>query len=128
MLHDNNILIRFAYHFSDHASCIKPLFDVQVRTWFVEHVNIDHLHTGQSNDEPLELSTRKLSNLTLQYIPQIQLFNGLVVQSLLVKVTKPPPHNSLTHVLLFCYRIDILDLDKCFHVVLEHSSKECLKF
>jgi len=43
-------------------------------------------------------------------------------------MTKPPPYDSRSHVLLLCYRIDILDLDKCFHVLLEHASEKRLKF
>ena len=43
-------------------------------------------------------------------------------------MTKPPPHDCRVNILLFCDRIDILDLDKCLHVLLEHASEKRLKF
>lgn len=137
MLHDNDIPV-ISQHLSNHSGSVQTLFDIKVRTWLVEHVNVCVLHASQSNDESLELSTRKLSNLTLQYFFQFQLLYRLVIESLLVEVTKPPPHNSLVYVLLFCYRIDILDLDKCLEllflglllvrVTLEHRSEVLLEF
>jgi len=43
-------------------------------------------------------------------------------------MTKPPPHDCRSDILLFRDRIDILDFDKCLHILLEHASEKRLKF
>jgi hypothetical protein len=54
--------------------------------------------------------------------------DSFVKQFFFVKSTEPAAHDSLSNVFLFRNRIDILDLDKCLHILLKHAGEELLEF
>ena len=45
MLDDNDIVVMFAKT-SDHTGCVKSLLDIEVRTGFVKHVDVNLLYTS----------------------------------------------------------------------------------
>lgn len=51
---------------SNHPSCLESLLDIQVRRWLIEHVNVSSLHASHTNDKPLQLSSRQLTNFSFQ--------------------------------------------------------------
>lgn len=65
--------------------------------------------------------------MALKNFLEFELFNCVFKQVLLIEGAQSPAHDSFCYVCLFRHRIDILDFDKCLHVLLKHARKEGLK-
>ena len=94
MLDHDDVLLR-SQHGPDHSGGIQTLFDIKVRAWLVKHIDVYVLHAGQTYDEPLQLSSGKLTNFTTLDALELQLFADLIEYTLFVEMLQTFADDSL---------------------------------
>ena len=94
MFHDNDIPV-ISQHLSNHSGSVQTLFDIKVRAWLVKHIDVYVLHAGQADDEPLQLSSGKLTNFTTLDALELQLLADLIEYTLFVEMLQTFADDSL---------------------------------
>lgn len=149
MLDGDNVVGRFEERSNDSGG-VETLLDIEVRRRFVEHVavrfknsvrflngdrereRVGHLHisilnASHTDSEPLQLSSRQLTNLTLHNDIQIQSIDDFInVGQLLLRFQHLS--NSLFSLDRSRNVIDVLRFDERFNVVFENFGEVVLKF
>ena len=65
MFHANNVIIVLGEG-ADHSGGVETLLHIEVGRGLIEHVDVDFLHAGQTDDKTLELATGEVLHLALQ--------------------------------------------------------------
>jgi hypothetical protein len=105
----------------------QPLPNVKVRRRLVEHVHVRLSHGRNGNSKPLQLSSRKLSNLSIQQLAQLQLLLEEITVGQLGLSVQHLAHRHVRYLYAPWNLVDVLRLRHGLDVVLEHLGEEVLQ-
>ena len=126
MLDADNVSLRGEER-TNHSTSSESLLDIEVTRWLIEHVDIGLLNASHTDDKSLQFSARQLSNFSFQNVGQVEHLNGLIERITLVTCLQSRGDAHLGGLGVLRDRVDVLDLNEGFHLVLEHLLEEILQ-
>ena len=104
------------------------MLHIEVGTGLIEHVYVYVLDASDTNDESLQFTSRKLTNLTFQNAFKLKFINDFVIYSFFIKPFQAFANNGLVDILRLSYGIHVLNFDKCLQIFFDQLLEEPLEF